>query len=120
VKDTTPKLQEVIAAVKPNLSDAESWDLEEFLTEYEDIFVMDSVDYGRTDRMYHFMDMVETGPNREPLRSLPLAKETNVNEIFEDMQRRGVIEESQNPGHPPSFSSGGRTGTCAFAWTTEN
>jgi hypothetical protein len=51
VRDTAPKLQNVIAAARPYLSDAESRDLEE-LTEYGDIFAMKSDDCGRTDRVY--------------------------------------------------------------------
>jgi hypothetical protein len=39
VKDTTPKLQNVIAAARPKLSDAESRELYK-LTEYRDIFAM--------------------------------------------------------------------------------
>jgi hypothetical protein len=46
----------VIAAAKPNLSDAESQELEE-LTEYRDIFAMKRDDYGWTDRGYHGIDM---------------------------------------------------------------
>jgi hypothetical protein len=50
-RTTTLILEDVIAAAKPNLSDAYSRQLEELLTEYGDIFAMDSDDYGRTDRM---------------------------------------------------------------------
>jgi hypothetical protein len=57
VLDSTPKLLDVIATAKHNLSDAESWELEELLTEYGDIFDMDSDDYGRTERVYHSIDM---------------------------------------------------------------
>jgi hypothetical protein len=49
VKDTTPKWQNVIAATKPNLSDTESRELKEFLTEYGDIFRMMSDNYGQTE-----------------------------------------------------------------------
>jgi hypothetical protein len=37
-------LQDVIAAVNPNLSYTESRDLEELLTKYENIFAVDSDD----------------------------------------------------------------------------
>jgi hypothetical protein len=43
-------LQNVIAAARPNLSDAQSQELEE-LTEYGDILAMKSDDYIRTDRV---------------------------------------------------------------------
>jgi hypothetical protein len=45
VEQPIPKLQNVIAAAKPNLSDAESRELEELLTDYGDIFVVNSDDY---------------------------------------------------------------------------
>jgi hypothetical protein len=46
-------LQDATAAAKPNMSDAESQELEELLTEYEDTFARDNNDYGWTDRVYH-------------------------------------------------------------------
>jgi hypothetical protein len=49
-QDTTPKFQDVTAAVRPNLSDGESRELEEPLTEYGDIFAMNSKNYRWTDR----------------------------------------------------------------------
>jgi hypothetical protein len=56
VRDSTPKLQDVITAAKQNLCDTESRELGELLTEYGDVFTMDSDDYGRTDRVYHSID----------------------------------------------------------------
>jgi hypothetical protein len=53
VRNTIPKLQNVIEAAKANLSDAEVRELEGLLTEYGNIFAMDSDDYGRTDRVCH-------------------------------------------------------------------
>jgi hypothetical protein len=55
VHDTTLKLQDVISVAKPNLSDAESRELEE-LTEHLGIFAMDSEDCRRTDKVYHHID----------------------------------------------------------------
>jgi hypothetical protein len=49
--NTTPELQDVIAAAKPNLSDTESQELEEFLTKYGDIFAIGSDDYGQADNV---------------------------------------------------------------------
>jgi hypothetical protein len=45
VQDTAPKLQDVVAASRQNLSDAESWELEELLST-ETSFAMKSDDYG--------------------------------------------------------------------------
>jgi hypothetical protein len=58
-RDTTPKLQNVIAAAKKYLIDAESRKMEELLTEYGDTFAMESDDYGRTDTVDHSIDTWE-------------------------------------------------------------
>jgi hypothetical protein len=84
----------VIAAARPNLSDAESREFEEFLTEYGDIFTMKYDDNGRTDRVHQCIDMREVRPIRQLPRRLSLAKRTQVGEIF-DMQRRGDTEVRQ-------------------------
>jgi hypothetical protein len=91
----------VIAADRPNLSDAGSRESEELLTEYGDIFAMNIDEYGWTDRVFQLIDTGETRPIRQPPRRLPLAKQANVGEMLEDMQRRGVIEKSDIPWSPP-------------------
>jgi hypothetical protein len=104
----------VIAAVRPNLGEAECRELEELLNEYGDIFAMDNDEYERDDRMYHRIDTVEARPIRPLQRSLP-NKEADVGKMLEDMHQSGVIKESNSPWPSPSFSSGRRTGTCASA-----
>jgi hypothetical protein len=47
VGNTKPMLQDVIAAAKPNLSEAESRGFQELLTEYRNICTMKCDDYGR-------------------------------------------------------------------------
>jgi hypothetical protein len=104
----------VIAAARPNPSDADSEDLEEPLTEYGDIFVTKSDDNGRTDRMYHHIGMGETRPLHQPPRRLLLAKQADEGEIFEDMQRRGVIEESDTPSSSLVFLLRKKSGDLRF------
>jgi hypothetical protein len=70
--------------------------LEDLLTEYEGIFAMDSEDHGQTNKVYHHIDMGDARPIRQPQRRLPLAKQAEVSEMLGDMQRRGVIEESDS------------------------
>jgi hypothetical protein len=62
VPDTTPKLQDVIAAARPEFKE---------LTEYRDIFAMKSEDCGWTDRVYHRIDMGEARPIPQPLSRFP-------------------------------------------------
>lgn len=95
VKDTTPKFQDAIAAARPDLSDAESKNLEEHLTEYADIFAMKSDNYGRTDRMYHSID---TGEARQICQHYEEAFSTKSGRNrrdprkHEDIQGRGLSE----------------------------
>jgi hypothetical protein len=74
VPDPTPKLQDVIAAARRNLSDAESRKLEELLTEYGDIFAMKSDYYGRADQVYHRIDTGQARPTRQPPEEAPPSK----------------------------------------------
>jgi hypothetical protein len=52
VRNTIPKLHDVIAAARQNLCDAESQELEELLTEYRDTLAIKSDDYQEADRVY--------------------------------------------------------------------
>jgi hypothetical protein len=94
--------------------------LEELLTEYEDIFAVDSEDHGWTNKVYHRIDMGDARTIRQPPRRLPLAKQVEVSEMLYEMQRREVIEESESPWSSPAFLSGKRMGNSASVWTTEN
>jgi predicted ArsR family transcriptional regulator len=73
-QDLSSKLEDVITAAKPHLSNGEFQELNELLTEYEDIFATDDEDYGRTNKMYHRIDTGNARPIRQPPRRIPLAK----------------------------------------------
>jgi hypothetical protein len=90
---SSSKVQEVIEAARSNLSDREFQELEDHMTEYEDIFATGSEDYGRTDR--------DARPIRQPPRRFPLAKQAEVSGMLDDMQRRGIIEKSDSPWSSP-------------------
>jgi hypothetical protein len=77
--------------------------LEELLTDYEDIFAEADEDYGRTNKLYHRIDTGDAHPIRQPLRRIPLAKQTEVKEMLDKMERHGFIEKSESPGRTPSF-----------------
>jgi hypothetical protein len=55
-RDSSTKLQDITETVRPHLSKEEFMDLEELLTEYKDIFAVDSEDHGRTNKVYHRID----------------------------------------------------------------
>jgi hypothetical protein len=89
--ESSSKVQEVIEAARSNLSGGEFQELEDLITEYEDIFASGSEDYGRTDRVYHRIDMGDARTIRQPPRRLPLAKQTEVSGMLDNMQIASLI-----------------------------
>jgi hypothetical protein len=75
--------------------------LEELRTQYEDIFAGTDEDYGRTNKVYHRIDTGDARPIRQPPRRIPVAKQAEVKEMLDEMQRHGVIEESESPFSSP-------------------
>jgi hypothetical protein len=51
--------------------------------------------------VYHRIDTGNARPIRQPLRRLPLAKQAEVSGMLDEMQRRGIIEESDSPWSSP-------------------
>jgi hypothetical protein len=95
------QLREVIVGARPNLSVREAQALEELMADYQDVFETKSVDYGRTDIVYHRIDTGDARSIRQPPRRLPLAKQAEVNGMLDDMKSKGVIEESDSPWSSP-------------------
>jgi hypothetical protein len=74
---------------------------EELVAEYEDIFAGDSEDRGRINKVYHRIDTGQAQSIRQRPRRLLLAKQAQVSEMLEGMQRQGIIEESDSPYSSP-------------------
>jgi hypothetical protein len=64
-QDSSSKLEDVIAATKSHLTNAEFRELDELLTDYEDIFARDNEDYERTNKVYHRIDTGDARPAPE-------------------------------------------------------
>jgi hypothetical protein len=94
-RNANSRLQDVTEAARPHL-DGEFRELKELVAEYEDIFAGDSEDHGWTNKVYHRIDTGEALPIRQHPMRLPLAKRAEVSEMLEDMQRRGILEESDS------------------------
>jgi hypothetical protein len=103
----------VIAGAGPNLGIREALALEELIADYQYVFETRSGDHGRTVKVYHKIDTGDARPIRQPPRRLPLAKQTELNNILVDMKSKGVIEESRL-----WCSSGRKTATFGSASTT--
>jgi hypothetical protein len=91
----------VISDAKPNLDATETQALEGLIAELRDVFAKNSDDFRRMDRVRHRINTVDALPIRQPPRRLPLAKQAEVDNMFDDMKRKGVIEESEGPWSSP-------------------
>jgi hypothetical protein len=88
--------------------------LKELLTEYEDSFARDDEGYGRTNKVYHRIDTGDARPIRQPPRRIPLAKQAEVKEMLDDMQRHGVREQSDSPWSSPVVLVRNKNGELRF------
>jgi hypothetical protein len=88
--------------------------LRKLLTEYEDIFSGDDEDYGRTNKVYHRIDTGDARTIRRPPRRIRLAKQAEIKEMLDDMQRHGVIEESDSPWSSPIVLARKKNGEIHF------
>jgi hypothetical protein len=60
------QLQDMIATARPNLSDTETWQLEELVAKYKGVFATNSSGYGQIDRVYRCIKAGEAWPIRQP------------------------------------------------------
>jgi hypothetical protein len=61
----------MMVAARPNLGDGEIRELEDLITEYEEVFAAQRGDYGRTDRVYHRIDTERPGRFDKPQGGSP-------------------------------------------------
>ena len=110
------ELQEATAGAKPNVSLRETQALELIADYHQDALQKKNGDHRRTEKVCHRINTSDAQPIRQPPCRLPLAKQAEVNDMLEDMKKKGVIEESERPyvlGHHLWFSS--RRKMAAFA-----
>jgi hypothetical protein len=87
-QDLSSELEDVITAARAHLTNKEFRELEE-LTEYQDIFAGNIEDYGGTNKVYRRISTGDAPPIRQPPRRIPLAKEMEVKDMLNNMQRHG-------------------------------
>jgi hypothetical protein len=108
------QLQGVISDAKPNLDATETQALEGLIAEFRDVFATNSDVFGRTNRVRHRIDTGDARPIRQLPRRLPLAKQAEVDNMLDDMKRKGVIEESEGPWSPPGVLVRKKNGDLPF------
>jgi hypothetical protein len=95
------QLKGVISDAKPNLYAIETKALEGLIVKIRDVFAKNSDDFGRTDRVCHWIDTGDVRTISQPPPRLPLAKQAEVDNMLDDMKRKEVIEESEGPWSSP-------------------
>jgi hypothetical protein len=91
----------MISDAKPNLDATETQAIYNIIAELRDVFETNSDDFGRTDGVRHRIDTGNARLIRVPPTRLPLAKQAEVDNLLDDIKRKGVIEESEGPWLSP-------------------
>jgi hypothetical protein len=113
-KELCKQLREVIDCTRPNLSVRKVQAIEELIADYQDVFETKIGDHGCTENLYHRIDTGDARPIRQSPCSLLLAKQAEVNDMLEDMKRKGVIEESDSPWSSPMLLVRKKDGSLRF------
>jgi hypothetical protein len=91
-QDASSQLDDIIAAAKPHLTNGGISEV----GRTPDPVRENNKDYGRTNKVYRRIDTGDARPIRQPPRRVPLAKQREVNEMLDNLERRGVIKESES------------------------
>ena len=71
------------------------------MTEYANIFAVNSAEIGRTDLVHHQINTGDSDPVKQQARRIPLALRPKVEQMINDMLEQGIIEESSSPWASP-------------------
>jgi len=91
--------------------------LEEFLLSYQDIFALDSSELGATQVVSHSIDTGDHPPIKQPVRRVPFALRSKVDELVKSLLAQGVIVPSKSPWASPIVLVR-KMGICVSVWTT--
>ena len=90
--------------------------LQELLVSFADVFALDSSELGITTIIEHSINTGDQPPIRQPVRRMPFALRSKVDELVSDMLSQGVIEPSTSLWARPSSLFGRRMVQCDSAW----
>ncbi|XP_074653639.1 uncharacterized protein LOC141907797 [Tubulanus polymorphus] len=76
------------------LDESESLEVKRLLTEYSDIFARTNLDLGEARGVSHHIEVGEAPPIKQRFRRLPIATQTEVNKLIDDMLEAKVIGKS--------------------------
>ena len=100
VQKEQERLSELFDLLKINVSgltNNQLCSLRELISEYSDIFALDPVEFVCTDLITHSIDTGDNPPIRQPLRRIPFALHSKMEELVQKMMKQGVIQHSSSP-----------------------
>ena len=83
------------------LTQSQKEQLEKLLLSYQDVFALDSSELRTTQVMFHSMNMGDYPPIKQPVRRIPFALRSKVDELVRGMLAQGVIVPSKSPWASP-------------------
>ena len=92
---------EMIHVDRSTLEVEEDTALNTLMTEYADIFAVNSAEIVRTDLVHHQINTGDSDPVKQQARRIPFALRPKVEQMINDMLEQGIIEESSSPWASP-------------------
>ena len=88
-------LKEVFKDNSQNLDSSQKQKFAQLLVNFQDIFEDDDVS-GKCNLVKHKIELIDSRPIKQPVRPLPFHLQTEINQMINNMQKQGVIEESSS------------------------
>ena len=92
---------EMIHVNRSTLEVEEYTALNTLMTEYANIFAVNSAEIGRTDLVHHQINTGDSDPVKQQARRIPFALRPKVEQMINEMLEQGVVEESSSPWASP-------------------
>ena len=105
---------EMVHVDRSSLQDEECTALDTLMTEYADIFAVNSAEIGRTDLVHHQINTGDSAPVKQQARRIPFVLRPKVEEMISEILEQGVIEESSSPWASPIVLASKPDGSTRF------
>ena len=106
-------LKDVFKDNSPNLDSSQKTKFAQLLVNFQDIFEDDDVS-GKCNLVEHKIELSDPRPIKQPVPPLPFHLQTEINQMINDMQKQGVIEEFSSSWCSPVVLKHKKDGTRRF------
>ena len=92
-------LKDVFKDNSQNLDSSQKQKFAQLLVNFQDIFEDDDVSV-KSNLVEHKIEIIDPRPIKQPVRPLPFHLQTEIDQMINDMQKQGFIEESSSSWCP--------------------